>query len=216
MSNAVSDRELDKKSLDDLGIGYRRTLGKGKGIFNLNEFHYSYDDVFARISLSATPELSTPCPYLNVQGAYDNLLEGDATGFEAFLDWDFNDSLGMSLPSSHLSYSFQSLIDFSDPFVRSSIQFSINEFDQSTPNNMATLNLRAKFSDDWDLDTGLLYSQSCDFAKGLQPRPSPLNRTTPPGRSNDQTKKSALWLIASIKCWKVLKSVARHCSRRTL
>jgi len=38
LSNAVSDRELDKKSLDDLGIGYRRTLGKGKGIFNLNEF----------------------------------------------------------------------------------------------------------------------------------------------------------------------------------
>ena len=68
-------------------IGYRRTLGNGKGSFNLNAFHYKYDDVFARIGVSATPELFTATPFLNVQGTYDNLLEGDATGFEAFLDW---------------------------------------------------------------------------------------------------------------------------------
>ena len=34
---------------------------------------------------------------------------------------------------------------------------------------MATLNFRSKFANDWDLDTGLRYSQSYDFAKGLQP-----------------------------------------------
>lgn len=169
MSNTVSDRELDKESLDAFEIGYRRTLGNGKGSFNLNVFHYRYDDVFARIGASATPELFVPRPYLNVQGTYDNLLEGDATGFEAFLDWDFSDSLGISLTYSHLSDSFQSLIDSTDPFVRSSIQFSINEFDHSTPNNMATLNLRAQLSDSWDLDTGLRFSQSYNFAKGLQP-----------------------------------------------
>jgi len=167
LSNAVSDRELDKESMDAFEIGYRRALGKGS--FNLNAFHYKYDEVFARIGVSATPELFAPLPYLNVQGTYDNLLEGHATGFEAFLDWDFNESLGVSFTYSHLSDSFKSLVDSSDPFVQNSIQFSINEFDHSTPNNMATLNFRSKFANNWDLDAGLRYSQSYNFAKGLQP-----------------------------------------------
>ncbi len=34
---------------------------------------------------------------------------------------------------------------------------------------MATLNLSTDFADDWNLNTGVRYTDSYDFAKGLQP-----------------------------------------------
>lgn len=169
LSNATSNRELDTESLDAFEIGYRRTFDDDRGSFSLNGFHYRYDDIFARIGVGATPELFVARPFLNVQGTYDNLLEGEASGFEAFFDWRLNTRVEASVSYSHQTDSFNSLVDTNDPSVQSSIQFSIDEFDNSTPRNMATLNLSTVFTNNWDLNTGLRYSDSYEFAKGLQP-----------------------------------------------
>ncbi len=169
LTNAISDQELDKETLDAFEAGYRRTFADERGSLNLNAYYYRYDDIFARIGLSTQPELFTPTPYLNVQGSYDNLLAGEATGFEIFFDWRFSDRVQIAATVSQLSDSFDPLVESSDPFAQDSIQFSLDEFDFSTPDQMATLTLSTDFTDQWNMNTGLRYSAGYDFAKGPQP-----------------------------------------------
>ena len=169
LTNAISNRELDTESLDAFELGYRRSLNNEKGSFSLNGFYYKYDDLFARIGLSAAPQLFVERPFLDIQGSYENLLEGDAYGFEVAVDWRLNEKTEASFSYSRLNDSFDPLVFSGDPFIASSIQFSIDEFDNSTPDNMATFNLSTDFSEDWNLNTGLRYTDSYDFAKGLQP-----------------------------------------------
>lgn len=169
LTNAISNRELDTESLDAFEVGYRHSFKDERGIFSLNGFYYQYDDIFARIGLSATPKLFAQRPYLDVQGSYENLLDGEAYGFEASFNWRVNEKTEVSFSYSRLTDSFDSLVSSENPFVASSIRFSIDEFDNSTPDNMATLNLSMDFADDWNLNTGFRYTDSYDFAKGLQP-----------------------------------------------
>ncbi len=169
LSNAVSNRELDKETLDAFEIGYRKVFDDNRGSFDINGFYYRYADIFARKGVSATPELFVARPFLNVQGTYDNALDGKALGFETVLTWKLNEQIEVSASYSRLSDSFDPIVETDDPFVRNSLQFSVNEFDHSTPDNMATINLSTEFSNNWNLNTGLRYSDSYDFAKGLQP-----------------------------------------------
>lgn len=169
LTNAISNRELDTESLDAYEIGYRRSLSDKRGLFSLNAFYYQYDDLFARIGLSAAPQLFVKQPYLDIQGSYENLLEGEAYGFEASFNWSLNEKTEIAFSYSRLDDSFDPLVFSENPFVRSSIQFSIDEFDNSTPDNMATFNLSTDFAKDWNLNTGIRYTDSYDFAKGLQP-----------------------------------------------
>lgn len=169
LTNAISNRELDTESLDAFEVGYRHSFKDERGVFSLNGFYYQYDDLFARIGLSAAPKLFVQRPYLDVQASYDNLLDGEAYGFEASFKWSVNEKTQICFSYSRLTDSFESLVSSEDPFVASSIRFSIDEFDNSTPDNMATLNLSTDFADDWNLNTGVRYTDSYDFAKGLQP-----------------------------------------------
>ncbi len=169
LTNAQSIRELDTESLDAFEIGYRHSFDAKKGSIGINGFLYQYDDIFARIGVSAAPRLFVDQPYLDVQGSYENLLEGDAYGFEATFNWNFNDRAEVSASYSRLSDSFDPLLSSNDPFVANSIQFSIDEFEHSTPDNMATFNLSTDFAEDWNLNTGLRYTDSYNFPKGIQP-----------------------------------------------
>lgn len=169
LSNAVSNRELDKESLDAFEIGYRRIFDDNRGSIDLNGFYYRYTDIFARKGVSGTPELFVARPFLNVQGTYDNALDGEALGFEAAFTWRVNEQMQISASYSRLSDSFDPTIQTDDPFVQNSLQFSVDEFDHSTPDNMATLTFSNDFGKHWNLNTGLRYSGSYDFAKGQQP-----------------------------------------------
>ena len=169
LTDAISKTELDPETLDAFEAGYRRTFAGGRGSFFLNAFYYKYDKIFARIGLEATPVLFVEHPYLSIKGSYANLLEGEASGFETYVDWKFSEAVNASLSYSRMTDSFSSLVQSTNPFVLSSIQFSIDEFDNSTPGHMATFNLSADLAEDWNLNTGLRYTSGYDFAKGYQP-----------------------------------------------
>lgn len=169
LTDANSSRELDPEILDAFEAGYRRQLLDGRGAFWINAFHYRYDQIFARIATSATFETSVPHPYLNIQGTYENLLRGEGRGFEAYLDWRLDDNWRATLSYSRLSDSFEPLIQSADPVVADSIQFSLDEFDHSAPDHMATLNLIGKLASRWQAHAGLRYSSGYDFPKGRQP-----------------------------------------------
>ncbi|MDQ8204604.1 TonB-dependent receptor plug domain-containing protein [Pelagicoccus sp. SDUM812003] len=169
LTDARSNEELDTERLDALEIGYRKVFDDEKGSLSFNAFSYSYDEIFARIGISATPVLGVEYPYLDVQGSYTNLLKGDAYGFEVFGDWKVSDWLRTSFSYSRLVDSFESIVETDDPFVQSSIDFSLSEFDNSTPGHLATLNLESTFNSHWRMDTGLRYSSGYDFPKGYQP-----------------------------------------------
>ena len=169
LSNAVSNRELDKETLDAFEVGYRTVFDGNRGSLDINGFYYRYADIFARKGVSATPELFVARPFLNVQGTYDNALDGEALGFEAAFSWRLSERIEVSASYSRLSDSFDPIVKTDDPFVRNSLQFSVNEFDHSTPDDMASINLSTDFSNNWNLNTGLRYSESYDFAKGFQP-----------------------------------------------
>jgi len=169
LSNAFSNRELGKETLDAFEIGYRKVFEDARASFDLNAFCYRYTDIFARKGVSGTPELSVARPFLNVQGTYDNALDGEALGFETTFSWRLNERLDISASYSRLSDSFDPIIDSNDPFVQNSLQFSADEFDHSTPDNMASLILSSDFANYWNLNTGFRYSSSYDFPKGLQP-----------------------------------------------
>lgn len=169
LTDANSTRELDTEKLDAFEAGYRASFADARGSFSLNAFAYRYDEIFARIGVEAVPELFVEHPYLRILGTYESLLKGEAHGFETFLNWRLSHVFEASLSYSRLSDSFESLVDSDNPFVQDSIRFSIDEFDNSTPDHMATLNLATKLGPSWNLDTGLRYSSSYDFAKGSQP-----------------------------------------------
>lgn len=169
LTDATSDRELGTEKLDALEAGFRSEFLGEKGSFSLNAFAYRYDEIFARIGLEATPVLFAQHPYLSIKGGYENLLKGDAYGFETHLRWRFANWFDTSLSYSRLVDSFEPLFDSTDPFVVESIQFSLDEFDNSSPGHMATLTLSSDFAKDWNLNSGLRYSSSFDFAKGNQP-----------------------------------------------
>lgn len=169
LSNAVSRTELDSEKLDAFEAGYRTNFANEKGSFTLNAFAYEYDEIIARIGTGNSLVLNTPTPYVSLQGAYENLLKGDALGFEATIDWNISKRHNARLSYSHKNDTFESLIAPQDAFQAASIDFSIGEFDNSTPDHLATLNLSSQLSSDWNLDTGLRYSSSYDFAKGYQP-----------------------------------------------
>ncbi|EDY81264.1 TonB-dependent receptor domain protein [Verrucomicrobiia bacterium DG1235] len=169
LSDAKSNTLLDTERLDAFEAGYRVAFGNEKGSFTLNAFSYQYDELIARIGVSQSLELSTPTPYVKIMGAYENLLEGDAYGFEASLDWKLSERHRARLNYSRLFDSFSSLIETDDPFIAASIDFSIEEFDKSAPQHLASLYLSSEIADDWNLDTGFRYSSGYDFAKGYQP-----------------------------------------------
>lgn len=169
LTNAISNRELAPETLDAFEAGYRRSFSDERGALSINGYYYQYDDIFARIGLSAQPNLFAPQPYLNVQGGYDNLLDGEAFGFETALNWNFDERTSIALTYSYLDDSFDPIIPGANPFEADSILFSQNEFDHSSPDNMATLNLSTDLSDQWNLNTGLRYTSSYAFAKGKQP-----------------------------------------------
>ncbi|MCH6256216.1 outer membrane beta-barrel protein [Puniceicoccaceae bacterium K14] len=165
--DARSDEELDTETLDAFEIGYRIQSQDASQSFHINAFAYEYDNIFARIG-NATPIFQGDSSYLDVSGSYTNLLKGDAYGFEAFFNWKFSDFFDVSFSYSRLEDSFESLIESDDPFVADFIEFSLNEFDQSTSEHLATLNISSDLSKDWNLNTGLRYSSGYEFAKGEQ------------------------------------------------
>ncbi|MEM9158848.1 MAG: TonB-dependent receptor, partial [Verrucomicrobiota bacterium] len=169
LTNAISNRELDPETLDAFEAGYRKNFQNDKGSFWINAYHYEYNDIFARTGISATPELLAQRPYLNVQGSYDNLLGGSGFGFEAYLEYAFTSRLKVSTSYSRLIDSFHSLIQPENQFQADFINFSLDEFDNSSPGHLATLNLVADLSDSWNLNAGLRYSADYEFAKGPQP-----------------------------------------------
>lgn len=169
LADAVSDTLLDAEELDSFEAGYRSTFADDKGSFTLNAFLYRYDELIGRVGVSNGLVLDTPTPYVKINGAYDNLLEGEAYGFEASLDWQISPRHRARFNYSHKTDSFESLVTPANPFQQGFIEFSIDEFDNSTPDHMATLNLSSDLADDWNLNTGLRYSSSYDFAKGQQP-----------------------------------------------
>lgn len=169
LTDASSTKELDTETLDAFEIGYRKQFSNSRGSFQINAFKYKYDNIFARIGDEALPVFDVENPYLGISGSYTNLLKGDAHGFEAYLNWKFSDLFDVSASYSRLVDTFEPLVESDDPFVNSSIQFSLREFDNSTPGNLATLNISSDFSDNWNLNTGFRYSCKYDFAKGLQP-----------------------------------------------
>ncbi len=169
LTNAVSARELNSETLDAFEAGYRAIFAEEKGTLSLNGFYYRYDDIAARIATSAAPRLAVESPFLDIQGAYTNLLEGEAYGFEAHLNWQFTPALSATASYSRLVDSFDPLLESTNPVVADSIQFSLDEFDHSTPGHMATINLSADLAENWNLQTALRYSSGYDFAKGYQP-----------------------------------------------
>ncbi len=169
LADAVSKTLLDAEVLDSFEAGYRSMFADEKGSFTLNAFVYEYDQLIARVGIDNSLVLNTPTPYVKINGAYDNLLKGDAYGFEASLDWELNERNRAKLNYSYKRDRFESLITPENAFQEGFIDFSINEFDNSTPDHMATLNLSSDIAEDWNLDTGLRYTSSYDFAKGTQP-----------------------------------------------
>ncbi|MDQ8181634.1 TonB-dependent receptor [Pelagicoccus sp. SDUM812005] len=169
LADAVSTELLDAEVMDSFEAGYRTLFADDKGSFTLNAFVYEYDELIARVGVDNSLVLTTPTPYVKINGAYDNLLMGDAYGFEASLDWELNQRHRARLNYSFKKDSFQSLIDPENAFQEDFIAFSIGEFDNSTPDHMASLNLSSEIADDWNLDTGFRYTSSYDFAKGQQP-----------------------------------------------
>lgn len=169
LTNAISTTKLDAEELDSFEAGYRIVFPDEVSSLTFNAFSYQYDKLIGRIGLSQEFSLTTPTPYVNVQVGYDNLLEGEAHGLEISLDWHVNDRNKVRLNYSNMSDSFESLITPKNDFESAFIVFTIDEFDNSTPEHLATLNVNSQLSDKWNLDTGLRYSSSYDFAKGYQP-----------------------------------------------
>ena len=169
LTDATSSRELDAERLDAVEVGFRSAFSDARGSFSFNAFAYWYDDIFARIGVTATPRPFADHPFIQVEGGYDNLLEGEAYGFEAYLDWRFSEALRAGLSYSRLTDSFSPLVSSSDPFVRDSIQFSLDEFDHSAPGHMSTATVTYAFTENWELSNGLRYSCGYAFAKGKQP-----------------------------------------------
>lgn len=169
LADAVSDTLLDAEILDSFEAGYRSTFADDKGSFTLNAFLYNYDELIARVGVANGLVLNTPTPYVDVDVAYDNLLKGEAYGFEASLEWELSKRHRARLNYSNKTDSFESIINPQNAFQEDFIGFSIDEFDNSTPDHMATLNVSSDLSEDWNLDTGFRYSSSYEFAKGLQP-----------------------------------------------
>lgn len=169
LNNATSKTQLDAEKLDSFEAGYRIAFPDEKGSFTLQAFAYRYDDLVARVGVSNSLVLSTPTPYVDIQGAYANLLEGKASGFEASFDWQLSEHNRVRVNYSNLSDSFESQITPGNLFQADFIDFSIGEFDNSTPEHMATVYLISELSSNWNLDTGLRYTSSYDFAKGNQP-----------------------------------------------
>ncbi|MDQ8184072.1 TonB-dependent receptor plug domain-containing protein [Pelagicoccus sp. SDUM812002] len=169
LADAMSNMLLDAEVMDSIEAGYRVLLLDEKGSFTLNAFHYGYDNLIGRVGVSNALVLDTPTPYVKINGAYDNLLKGDAYGFETSLDWQFSPKHRARINYSYKRDSFESIVTPENAFQEDFINFSIGEFDHSTPDHMATLNLSSEISDDWNLDTGLRYTSSYNFAKGLQP-----------------------------------------------
>lgn len=169
LANASSRTLLDAEELDSIEAGYRSIFSGDKGSFTFNAFAYRYHDLIARVGIDNSLVLTTPTPYVKINGAYDNLLKGDAYGFEASLDLKLSDRHRVRLNYSHKTDSFESLVAPQNAFQADFIEFSTNEFDHSTPDHMATLNLFSEIAENWNLDTGLRYTSSYDFAKGQQP-----------------------------------------------
>ncbi len=169
LADAVSTKLLDAEVMDSFEAGYRKVFQEDKGSFMFNAFLYEYDKLIGRVGVSNGLVLNTPTPYVKINGAYDNLLKGEAYGFEASLDWQLNSKQRARLNYSYKKDSFESIVTPQNTFEEDFIKFSIGEFDNSTPDHLATLNLSSQIADDWNLDTGFRYSSSYDFAKGLQP-----------------------------------------------
>lgn len=169
LTNAISNTLLDPEELDAFEAGYRLELPDGKSSLMVNAFYYRYDELIGRIGVSSELELSTPTPYVNIVGSYTNLLEGEASGFEASFDYALNDANSIQLNYSLLSDQFDPVISPANDFERSAIQFSLDEFDNSTPGHTTTLNWSSELSDSVNMDTGFRYSSGYDFAKGYQP-----------------------------------------------
>ncbi|MBK1876007.1 TonB-dependent receptor plug domain-containing protein [Pelagicoccus mobilis] len=168
LANAVSREQLDAEELDSYEFGYRVLFPENKGSFTLNAFSYKYDKLIGRVGVDQSLSLFTPTPYVDIEVAYDNLLEGDARGFEASLDWQFSPWQRARLNYSRMTDDFESLIIPENDFQAGFIAFSLDEFDNSTPKHLATLNLITQLHEDWNLDTGFRYSSDYDFAKGYQ------------------------------------------------
>lgn len=169
LANAVARTQLDPEELDAYEIGYRTLFPNDRGGFTLNAFFYDYDQLIGRIGVSQNLSLTTPTPFVDIDVAYDNLLKGEGNGFEASLDLKLNPIQRARLNYSRLTDNFESLVTPENAFQAGFIDFTLNEFDNSTPGHLATLNLITDIAEDWKLDTGLRYSSSYDFAKGSQP-----------------------------------------------
>ncbi|MBC2605416.1 TonB-dependent receptor plug domain-containing protein [Pelagicoccus albus] len=169
LANAVSKTQLDAEELDSFEAGYRIQFPEEKGSLTINAFVYDYDELIGRTWLGQELELTTPVPYVDILVGYDNMLKGEAYGLEASLDWQITKRQRATLNYSHMSDSFVSLIDPQNQNEANFIDFTIDEFDNSTPAHLATLNLNSQLAEDWELDTGFRYSSAYDFAKGYQP-----------------------------------------------
>lgn len=168
LTDASSTTELDTETLDAFELGYRVRFPDSRGSFQINGFIYEYNNIFARIGDEAIAVFEAENPYLSISGSYTNLLKGDAHGFETFFNWKFSDLFDLSASYSRLIDTFEPIVTSDDPFIQNSIQFSLDEFDNSTPGHLATINVSSNLSERWNLDTGLRYSSSYDFAKGEQ------------------------------------------------
>lgn len=169
LADAAARTQLDPEELDSYELGYRTIFPDDRGSFTLNAFTYRYDELIGRVGVNQSLSLFTPTPYVDIDVAYDNLLKGEGNGFEASLDLKLNSIQRAKINYSRLSDSFDSLITPENNFQAGFIGFTIDEFDNSTPDHMATVNLITDIADDWKLDTGFRYTSSYAFAKGAQP-----------------------------------------------
>jgi len=169
LGNAHSRAELDTELLDAFEIGYRTHFADERASLSINAFYYDYDNLYARVGEQAFPNLQADRPYLNTELSYDNALKGEGYGFETNLNWNIADGINATFNYSLLEDSFEAIVRPTGAFQQSLIDFSIEEFDNSTPKNMATFNLSADLNDHWNLNTGLRHTDSYSFAKGKQP-----------------------------------------------
>ncbi len=185
--DAQSIKELDPETLDAFELGFKHHFSENKGSFQINSFYYKYDNIFARAGTGVGTEHGTEESYIKINITYDNLLKGEAYGYEASFNWVFSELFDVTLGYSRLIDTFEPLYqatvnpaDYSSPiqlaqaegfanFLNDLTEFSRSEFDNSSPGHLATLNIKNNLSNSVSIDTGLRYSSSYDFAKGGQP-----------------------------------------------
>jgi len=169
LTNAISSEELEPDQLDAFEAGLRVNFNSDKGSFSFNAYSYQYDNIAARIGISSEPVLTTPIPHIAIEGSYENLLKGEAHGFEVHIAYKLDTSNQIRLNYALQMDSFQPLVEPASAFQADSIDFFLREFDNSTPEQIITLNYLTSPADNWEFDAGFRYTEGYEFSKGGQP-----------------------------------------------